>query len=76
MRWVGLIAAFVVYVLAVLTFGVALVLAPASLGLSVVALRRLPQPRGWLPWVGVVANVLLLVPLLIWVLPALLGGGY
>jgi hypothetical protein len=71
-----LAAAIAVYLAAVATFGFGFLLAPASLALSVIALRRLPQPRGWLPWLGLAANVVLLVPLLIWVLPALLAGGY
>jgi hypothetical protein len=75
-RWVGIAAAVVVYVVAVITFGLGFLLAPASLALSIVSLRRLPRPRGWLPWAGVVANVALLIPLLIWVLPALIADGY
>jgi hypothetical protein len=75
-RWVGLAVAAFVYMVAVVTFGPGLLLAPASLALSIVALRRLPRPRGWLPWAGVAANAALLIPLLIWVLPALIAGGY
>ena len=75
-RWVGLVAATAVYAVAVFTFGLGFLLSPASLALSVVALRRLRRPRGWLPWLGVAANALLLIPLVIWVLPALLVGGY
>ena len=51
-RWVGLVAAVFVYVVAVFTFGLGLLLAPASLAVSVLALRRLPPPRGVMPWVG------------------------
>jgi hypothetical protein len=75
-RWVGLAAAVVVYALGALTFGLGLLLAPASFALSVYALRRLPPPRGFLPWVGVAANVVLLVAFLLWELPVLLTGGY
>jgi hypothetical protein len=75
-RWAGLMAAVLVYAVAVFTFGLEFLLAPASLALSVVAVRRVPRPRGWLPWIGVVANVTFLIPLGLWVLPALLFGGY
>ena len=75
-RWVGLAAAALVYVVAIFTFGLGFLLAPASLSVSIVALRRVPQPRDWLPWACLAANVTLLVPLVIWVLPALLSGGY
>ena len=75
-RWAGLVGAVAVYALAVPTFGLGFLLAPASLALSVIALRRIPRPRGWLPWVGVVANAMLVIPLVIWVLPALITGGY
>jgi hypothetical protein len=75
-RWVGLVAAIAVYVVAALTFGLGLVLAPASLVLSIVGLRRLSRPRGWLPWLGFAANVALVLPLVIWVLPAMFSGGY
>ena len=75
-RWVGLVAAAAVYVVAVFTFGLGFLLSPASLVLSVVALRRLPRPRGWLPWLGVASNAPLVMALVIWVLPALLAGGY
>ena len=74
-RWVGLVAAIAVYGVAALTFGLGLLLAPASLALSIVGLRRLPQPRGWLPWIGVASNSVLVIPLVIWVLPAMLSGG-
>ena len=73
-RWAGLAVAVAVYAIAVLTLGIGLLLAPASLALSVVAVRRLPPPRGVLVWLGVAANVLLVIPLLLWVLPALLMG--
>jgi hypothetical protein len=73
---VGLLAAAVVYVLAVFTFGLGFLLAPASLGLSILAVRRSPERKRWLPWLGVAANVTLLIPLVIWVLPALVTGGY
>ena len=75
-RWVGLVAAIAVYVVAALTFGLGLLLAPASLVLSIVGLRRLSRPRGWLPWFGIAANVALLLPFVIWVLPAMFSGGY
>lgn len=75
-RWVGLVTAVAVYVAAIFTLGLGFVLAPASLALSIIGLRRLPQPRGWLPWIGIAANIVLLIPLVIWVLPALLSGGY
>jgi hypothetical protein len=73
-RWAGLAAALAVYVAAVFTFGLGLLLAPASLAVSFVALWRLAPPRGWLPWLGLAVNVLLLIPLAIWVLPSLLAG--
>jgi hypothetical protein len=47
--------------LAFVTFGIGFLLAPVSFGLSVVALRRFPRPRGPLPWLGLVANVALLI---------------
>jgi hypothetical protein len=75
-RWTGLAAAIVVYLAAVLTFGLGFLLAPASVAISVVALKRLPPPRGWAPWLGLAANLVLLVPLVIWVLPSLLAGDY
>jgi hypothetical protein len=75
-RWVGLAAAVAVYVIAVFTFGLGLVLSPASLALSVIAVRRLPRPRGLRPWLGVVANAGLLIMLVLWVIPALVAGGY
>lgn len=71
-RWAGLAAALVVYLAAILTFAVGFLLAPLSLALSVIALRRLPRPRGWLPWLGLAANAVQLIPLAIWVLPAFL----
>jgi cytochrome b subunit of formate dehydrogenase len=71
LRWVGLAAAVVVYALAGLTFGRGLVLAPASFALSMYAFRRLPPPRGLLPWVGVAANAALLVFFIVWILPLL-----
>jgi hypothetical protein len=71
-RWVGLAAAVAVYLSAVLTYGLGFALAPVSLTLSGVAIRRLPTPRGWLPWLGLTANALLLVPFIIWTLPALI----
>jgi hypothetical protein len=62
-RWIGLAAAVVVYALAVVTLGIGLLLAPVSFGVSVLALRRLPRPRGPLPWLGLLANaVLLMIP--------------
>jgi hypothetical protein len=73
-RWAGLAAALVVWVAATFTFGVGLLLTPVSLAVSVVALRRLAPPRGWLPWLGLAVNVLLLIPLAIWVLPSLLAA--
>jgi 4-amino-4-deoxy-L-arabinose transferase-like glycosyltransferase len=73
-RWAGLAAALAVYAIAVLTLGLGFLLAPASLALSVLAVRRLRPPRGVLVWVGVAANVLLLIPFVLWVLPALLLG--
>jgi hypothetical protein len=75
-RWIGLVAAALVYLVAVVTFGLGFLLAPASVALSVAAVRRVPHPRGWLPWLGVAANVTLVIPLLLWVVPALLVGGY
>jgi hypothetical protein len=75
-RWIGLAAAVQVHVAAVLTFGLGFLLAPASFALSVVAVRRVPRPRGWLPWLGVAANATLTIPLALWVVPALLVGGY
>ena len=74
-RWAGLAAAVVVYAAAVATFGLGFLLAPLSLAVSVAAVRRVPPPRGWLPWLGLAANLALLVPLVIWVLPVLLAGG-
>jgi hypothetical protein len=71
-RWAGLAAALVVYLAAILTFGLGFLLASASLALSVIALRRLPPPRGWLPWLGLAANAVQLIPLAIWVLPAMI----
>jgi hypothetical protein len=70
-RWVGLAAAVVVYALAGLTFGLGLVLAPASFALSVYALRRVPLPRGLLPWIGIAANTALLVGFIVWIVPLL-----
>lgn len=73
-RWIGLAAAVAVYLAASLTFGLGFVLAPASTALSVLAVRRLPRPHGWLPWLGLAANVLLLVPFIIWIIPALFAA--
>ena len=73
-RWAGLGAALVVFVLATFTFGLGFLLAPASLAISIIALRRLPPPRGWLPWLGLAVNVLLLIPLALWIVPSLLAG--
>jgi hypothetical protein len=71
-----LVAGVVVYMTAVLTFGLGFLLAPLGLAVTIAALRRVPGPRRWLPWLGVLVNAILLVPLLIWVVPALLAGGY
>ena len=60
-RWVGLVAAAGVYALAIPTYGIALLLAPVSFTLSVVALRRLDRPRGPLPWLGFALNIVLSV---------------
>jgi hypothetical protein len=75
-RWAGLAAALVVYLAAILTFGLGFLLAPGGVALSVIALRRLPRPRGWLPWLGLAANAVQLIPLAIWILPALILGDY
>jgi hypothetical protein len=72
-RWAGLAGALAVYVAAVFTFGLGLLLAPVSVAVSVVALRQLAPPRGWLPWLGLAVNVLLLIPLATWVVPSLLA---
>jgi hypothetical protein len=73
-RWAGLAAALAVGVAATFTFGLGLLLTPASLAVSLVALWRLAPPRGWLPWLGLAVNVLLLIPLAIWIVPALVAA--
>jgi hypothetical protein len=75
-RWAGLVAGVIVYVTAVLTFGLGFLLAPLGLAVSVAAVKRVPRPRGWLPWLWVLVTAALLVPMFIWVVPALLAGGY
>jgi hypothetical protein len=59
--WAGLIAAAAVYITAVLTLGLGLLLSPIALVVSVWAIRRVQRPRGVLVWVGLAVSCLLVL---------------
>jgi hypothetical protein len=68
------VAAGAVYLAGAFTWGLGFVLAPASLALCIIGLLRSPRPRGWLPWIGVAANVVLLIVCVVWVRELFTGG--
>jgi hypothetical protein len=60
--WAALIGALVVWTLATLTWGLGVLLSPLTLLLSAVAWRR--SPLDGVFWIGLTANVLLVVILI------------